>query len=117
MTAKRLAASTGGTLVKPGLTPGQLLDVIAQLDLFVCQSLHAAMWSRQVGTSFLVHGYAQKIALWARERGLEWRTWMRPEELPKLMKRALRQPIDRGAGDKDRRKAAEGLEALWDSLC
>lgn len=116
VTAKRLASSTGGTLIKPGLTPGQLLDVIAQLDLFVCQSLHAAMWARQVGTSFLVHRYAQKISLWARERGLEWRTWMRPEELPRKVRTALRRPIERGAGDEDRRKATEGLEALWGSL-
>lgn len=106
--AERIALACDGEVVPAGLTPGQLMDVISQLDVFVCQTLHGAMWAYQRGVRFLVQGYASKVVNWAGERGLADRVFEEPEQIPGLLAR-MEPPVYPTART-DREEAARGLE-------
>jgi hypothetical protein len=112
-TATRIARTTGGDLLRPGLTPGQLLEVIGQLDMFIGQTLHGAIWAYQAGVPFLVHGYAPKVRYWAGERDLMDRVFDDPGEVPSLVA-CLEKPDPRGAA-RDRQSAEEGLKEVCEA--
>lgn len=105
--AKWMADELGATLLPTDLTPGQLRDVIQRLDLFICQSLHAAMWAYQSGVPFLVHNYSPKITFWASERNLMEHTFDKPWR----MKMRYKKPPDERARY-DRELAEQGLDML-----
>lgn len=83
--ARRVALGTGGELLPTGLTPAQLMHVISQLDFFVCQTLHGAIWALQSGVNFIVQSYVPKIYYWAKERGLTNRVFQKPAEIPSVL--------------------------------
>lgn len=111
--AERIALACDGEVVPGGLTARQLMDVISQLDVFICQTLHGAMWAYQSGVQFLVQGYAPKVVNWARERGLIDRVFESPEQIGEMLARIGR-PVYPTASV-DREEAARGLELVCEA--
>jgi len=108
--AKAIAEKLNGELLPTGLSPGQYRDVIQQLDFFVCQSLHAAMWAYQSNVSFTVHGYSSKISHWARERGLSERIFRRPNQVLEMLEKFKSKTTF--SNERDRERATNGLARL-----
>ncbi len=109
--AERIALLSHGEVLPTGLTPGQLIDVIRQLDFFICHTLHGAIWAYQSGVDFLVQGYAPKVYYWAEERGLLGRVFHHPIEIPEKitgLKAVYPTAIQ------DRENARAGLDCLYE---
>jgi len=109
--ATTIAEGLGGKIAPTDLSPGQYRHIIGQLDFFICQSLHAAMWAYQSNVNFIVNRYADKILFWTKERGLTERTFRRPNQIPGMIEKFTgSDPHFNGKRDRD--KATAGLERL-----
>lgn len=108
--ARKIADELKGKLAPTDLSPGQYRHIIEQLDFFVCQSLHAAMWAYQSNVNFIVHGYSPKIRFWADERGLSGRIFRRPNQIPEMLEEFKDKP--KFDSESDREQATAGLVRL-----
>jgi polysaccharide pyruvyl transferase WcaK-like protein len=112
--ARELAEQLDGEVVPTGLSPGQYRDVIQQLDFFVCQSLHAAMWAFHSNVPFLVHNYHSKIAFWADERNLWDHVFSKTDQIPDMFVQKF--TFDGDTAKRDIEQAHKGLERVCQLL-
>jgi GT2 family glycosyltransferase len=93
-TMLRIAPDIEGSKSTGYLDPRELLDVIRQLDVLVCSSLHAALFAYAMNIPFLVFPSAENIDAFMEERGLSQWMFRTSTELQDRLQAILHKPPD-----------------------